>query len=206
MSKTLRTGLTVIVISVIFIVAFAVLLTFLSKSIRPQSEFFVDASQYVELLGQNGSYKQSFVGNGDIFPEIIADTADVEGFRVEFKQPYEGKSNYMAYLVYKCDGNTFESECERLRGIASTGEEEYKGIYGITEFKKTLLAIYADEKYGVTYALCDEADRTLVYFALKFDEYYTDIDYAGTVDAEYLPTGFNAYMGNAIFEDQRKQK
>ena len=206
MNKTLKTGLTVLAVSLICIVAFAIVLSFLGKNIEPKTEVFEDISEYEELFGKDGSYKNNFVGKGDIFPEKLADSAVVEKFRVEYKQPYDEKYNYMAYLVYTCDNDSFETECERLSSLSSTNEDAYKGIYGITEFKQKPVAVYADEEYGITYALCDENNGRLIYFALSFNKYYTDIDYSKTVDGKYLPDGFNAYMGNAIFEEKRKEK
>lgn len=204
MSKTLKTGIIICTVSVILVVALALLLLFWGKNIKPESCVFDDVTKYEELMGQNGIYYGIFAADNNIFPQTIAESATVENFRVEYRQPYEEKYNYMAYLVYTCNDDDFETEYARLSALNSTDEELYKDVYGITDFGYTLLAVYADEEYGVVYALCIENTGKFIYFGLNFNKYYTDIDYSKNVNTTYLPNGFNAYLGNPVYEKHRK--
>lgn len=204
MNKTLRTGVIVCVVSVILVVCLALLLTFLGKNIKPKSEVLDDVTKYEEIMGQDSVYYNAFSTKNDIFPRKIVESATVEDFRMEYKQPYDGKYNYMAYLVYTCDNDEdFEAEYARLSSLNCIDEESYKDVYGIEDFEYTLLAIYADEEH-VVYSLCMEQSRRFVYFGLNFNKYYTDIEYSKHVNATYLPNGFNAYWGNAVYEEHRK--
>lgn len=205
-NKTLKTGIIVGTVSVIFIIGLTVLLTFLGENIKPKSEVFDDVTKYDELMDKNGNYRNKFLNGGDIFPEKIFESAVVENFRMEYKQPYDEKYNYMVYLVYTCDDNEFEAERERLSKIESISEDDYKDVYGITGFGYTMLAVCVDEDYGIAYAMCMEESKRLIYFGLSFNNYYTDIDYLQSVNSVYLPKGFNAYMGNTVYEEHRKDK
>lgn len=204
MNKILKTGVIVCVVSVIFVVGLALMLTFLGRNINPESQVFDDVTKYEELMGKNGTYHDVFAVKNSIFPLKIAESAEVETFMLEYKQPYDGKYNYMAYLVYTCDEDDFNTEYARLSAMNITDEELYKDVYGITDFEHTLLAVYADEDYGVVYALCMEKSRRFVYFGLNFDKYYTDIEYSQKVNKDCLPNGFNAYLGNNVYEKHRK--
>lgn len=205
-NKTLKTGIIVCTVSVIFIVGLTVLLTFLGGNIKPKSEVFEDAEKYAELMDKNGNYRNRFLSGNEIFPENLAEDALVEVFRLEYKQPYDEKYNYMAYLVYTCNDEEFEAECLRLSKIKSTSEDDYKDVYGITGFGYTTLAVCVDENYGISYVMCMEESKRLIYFALSFNDYYTDIDYLQSVNSMYLPKGFNAYIGNTVYDEHRKDK
>lgn len=191
------------VCAVVILLAVGVVVVFghLANFVDPQRSFYGDSAQYAELLGENGTYTDKFLGGVDLFPNELAQSAVVERFAVEYNKPYN--ENYLAYVVYKCNDEDFEAEKARLQALDSTPEKEYK-IYGITEFPYEPVFVLADEKVGISYALAIESTKRIVYFSLSFSNYFTDIQYLDNVDTTYLPKGFDAYPNNARHEQYKK--
>lgn len=46
-----------------------------------------DISQYEDVLGENGRYKNNYIGYNDIFPYQIPESAEVEKFYFEYYNP-----------------------------------------------------------------------------------------------------------------------
>jgi len=92
------------------------------------------------------------------------------------------------------DASAYDLEVNRLKDCPF---EEYKGYYGADGFceKYELLAMNSDSYYGFVYALTD-GDNQIIYVELIFCNYFMDIDYENYIDADYLPIGFDASMGN----------
>lgn len=151
-----------------------------------------EVGQYEALLGADGIYKENYLGYNDIFPDEIPASAMVEDFYYKCYDKWD--VSYMGYLVYTCDEADYEAEYARLADIDS--DEDYQ-VYGITGFPYELCAIYADDYYGVIYAMADEENRRFIYVSLEFCNYFTDIRYKQTISEEYLPYGFDAYPDNA---------
>lgn len=171
---------------------FLLMLLFARKIVDNVREQTSDIQEYEELLGEKGRYKENLVKYNDIFPDSLENVSKVEDFVYLYYNPWD--PNYFGYLVCIYSEEKFEEEVMRLRSIQST---EYKGVYGIEEFPYELCAVYADEIYGVIYALADSQQQKIVYVALEFCNYFTDIAYEKKMDEQYLPTGFNANYGNA---------
>ena len=150
-----------------------------------------DISKYEEILGENGKYKDNLVGYNDIFPDSLEKSDQVEAFRYIYCNPWD--ANYFGYLVCSYSEAGYEEEVARLRGLKKT---EYKGIYGIDSFPLELCAVYADDTYGVIYSLADNKEKKIIYVALEFCNYFTDIHYEKKLDVQYLPKDFNAKPGN----------
>lgn len=152
-----------------------------------------DIAEYELYLGEEGKYKQNYLAYNDIFPDFIPDSAEVEIFNNICEDGID--KHYLSYLVHTCSDDDFTAERERLAGLDST---DYN-VYGTTGFNSDyeLCAVYADEYYGIIYALADDADNRLVYVAIEFTDYICDIDYDAIIDSSHLPIGFDAKWGNA---------
>ena len=198
-------GVLIAVCAVVAALAVIVVTVFgnLAQAVDPQRYFYDDASKYSELLGDNGTYTDKFLGGNDLFPQEIPQSAKVERFAVEYNKPYN--ENYLAYVVYTCDDDDFEAEKARLSALESCTDKEYK-IYGITEFPYEPAFVLADEGWGISYALAIESTKRIVYFSLGFTNYFTDIEYLKVVDKTYLPKGFNAYPNNPRHEQYKDGK
>lgn len=170
-------------------------------SMGNEHEKITDISQYESVLGKDGKYKENYIALNDIFPDKLPDSSSVEKFHYEYYNPWDG--NYLGHLVYTCSEEDFTKEYERLKGISST--ENYQ-VYGITGFPYELCAIYADEYYGVIYALADVTEKRFIYVELQFCNYFTDINYKKIIDKKYLPEGFDATNGNATRKAFEKSK
>lgn len=151
-----------------------------------------DVGQYEALLGPDGEYKSNYLGYNDIFPDEIPDSAMVEEFYYQYYNKWD--ACYLGYLVYTCDEADYMEEYNRLAAIDS--DEDYQ-VYGITGFPYELCAIYADDYYGVIYAMTDEENQRFIYVSLEFCNYFTDIRYKQIISEEDLPYGFDAYPDNA---------
>lgn len=197
-------GLLLAVCAVVAVLAIIVVAVFgnLAQFVDPQYVFYDDASKYGELLGDGGTYTGKFIGGGDLFPNELPQSANVERFAVEYNKPYD--ENYLAYIVYTCNDDDFEAEKARLSAMESCTDKEYK-IYGITEFPYEPAFVLADEEQGISYAFAIESTKRIVYFSLSFSNYFTDIEYLKKVDKTYLPKGFNAYPNNPRHEQYKKE-
>ncbi len=160
------------------------------KQLLP-NEQIKDIQKYEEILGSNGRYKENLVRYNDIFPNSLQNVSMVEDFVYVYYNPWD--PNYFGYLVCTYSDEQYKEEIARLKKIEST---EYQRIYGIESFTYEVCAIYADEIYGVIYALADEQQQKIVYVALEFCNYFTDIAYEKKMDKKYLPEGFDAKPGN----------
>ncbi len=166
-----------------------VLFVFVLYIIADTREKVTDIAKYEKYLGEHGKYKENYGTYNDIFPDRIPAEAQVEDFCYYYYDPWD--ACYLGYLVYSCDKESFEAECERLYNVQSS---ENKYIYGATEFPYELCAVYADDYYGYIYALADRANHRLIYVELQFANGFTDIDYEEYIDERYLPVGFDAKM------------
>lgn len=158
---------------------------------KGRKEQITQIEQYEEYLGVNGKYKENYVGYNDIFPDSLENVSQVRDFIYFYYNPWD--ANYFGYLVCKYSEEELEKEISRLSLLERTA---YKGIYGIEEFPYELCAVYANEVYGVIYALADEEEKEIIYVSLEFCNYFTDIDYENMMEKKYLPVGFNAKAGN----------
>lgn len=77
-------------------------------------EKVTDITKYEKYLGEHGKYKENYGTYNDIFPDRIPDSAQVEDF-CYYYDPWD--ACYLGYLVYSCDKESFEAECERLHSI-----------------------------------------------------------------------------------------
>ncbi len=170
----------------IFLIVMTVL--YLTKDIW---ENVTDINQYEELLGVDGKYKNNLVGYNDIFPDSLDKVDNVEAFKYIYYNPWD--PNYFGYLVCSYSEALYEEEVARLNAL---DRKEYEGIYGIEKFPYELCAVYADDAYGIIYALTDKEEKKIVYVALEFCNYFTDIKYEKKMETKYLPIGFNANPGN----------
>lgn len=170
-------------------IIFLSFITLIVLMFQPEKDMVTDTRFYEDYIGKDGKYKDNYLPYNDIFPDSIPENAQVEDFRYFYYNPWDG--NYMGYLVYTCDDETYAIEHDRLLNIEST---ERKYIYGATEFPYELCAVYASD-YGYIYALADENNKRFIYVELQFCNSFTDIDYEKYIDTKYLPTGFNAKMG-----------
>ncbi len=202
MSKTHKTtALIITAASLVIIIAFTGLFIYLAKNMKPiERETCTEISKYGELLGQGGEFRDKFTGEC-IFPDELPESAKTENFYTEYYNPYN--PNYLGFLVYTCNAEDYLAECNRLLDMDSTAEDDWK-IYGINKFPYELLAVFADKAQGVTYAMCDDENNRLIYFALSFTNYYTDIEYKDAVNGIYLPVGFDASPGNASYKEYRR--
>lgn len=155
-------------------------------------EIVQDISRYEDILGEHGRYKNNLIGNNDIFPHQLPESVEIETFYYEYYNPWD--PNYLGYLIYTCDDSDFRKEYERLHKIKSSANPL---IYGSTGFPYELCAVYADEYYGYSYALADQASNKFIYINLEFCNCFTDIDYESIIDRQYLPFNFDAASGNA---------
>lgn len=127
----------------------------------------------------------------EIFPEELPESASVSDFVYYYYNPWD--PNYLVYLVYDCNEQDFENECERLSKISSSERYNY---YGVTGFPYELEAVLANEYYGFTYCLSDADNHRLIYVQIYHCNYFTDIDYKKYIPEEYLPLGYDATDGN----------
>lgn len=151
-----------------------------------------DIAEYELYLGEDGKYKHNYLAYNDIFPDTVPESAEVEMFNNICEDGID--KHYLSYLVYTCSDDDFTAERERLADLNST---DYN-VYGTTGFNSDyeLCAVYADEYYGMIYALADPADNRLVYVAIEFTDNICDIDYDAIIDSSHLPIGFDAKWGN----------
>ena len=150
-----------------------------------------DISQYSEVLGKDGLYKQNYIGYNDIFPDSLPKSAEVENFLYEYYNPWD--ANYLGYLVYQCNAADYAREYQRLKSLTSTDKPQ---VYGLNGFPYELCAVYSDPYYGIIYALADSENHRFIYVDLEFCNYFTDIDYTTIIDANHLPFGFDAKPHN----------
>ena len=186
-----RIAIIVGIIVAILIIPGVLLIGLLSALFIPEKEKITQPEQYEAYLGESGKYKENYVGYNDIFPDSLERVSEVEDFVYYYYNPFD--ANYFGYLVCEYSQEEFDEEIARLNSLKS---ESYKGVYGIEEFPYELCAVYADETYGVIYALADKEEREIIYVSLEFCNYFTDIDYKEMMDEKYLPSGFDAMPGN----------
>ena len=184
------------IVAAVLIIPVILLIGLLSALFMPEKEKITQTEQYEMYLGADGKYKENYVGYNDIFPDTLEKSVQVEDFVYYYYNPFD--ANYFGYLVCEYSQETFDEEVSRLNSLES---EPYRGVYGIEEFPYELCAVYADETYGVIYALADEEEKEIIYVALEFCNYFTDIDYKEMMEDKYLPVGFDAMPGN----DTRKE-
>lgn len=191
--KVLITALAIIGIIAIFYTALFSVMFGIFVFSKTDSTATTDIAEYEFYLGEEGKYKQNYLAYNDIFPDFIPEYAEVEIFNNICEDGID--KHYLSYLVYTCSDDDFTAERERLAGLNST---DYN-VYGTTGFNPDyeLCAVYADEYYGIIYALADPADNRLVYVAIEFTDYICDIDYDAIIDSSHLPIGFDAKWGNA---------
>lgn len=199
-SKKKRTSIIVTVIIIVILVVLLAAYGVFCLWIKDSKDLTQDITEYEEYLGANGKYKETFSIYNDIFPDSIPVSAEVEDFYFLYFNPWD--ANYMGYLVYTCDDKKFDEEYGRLKNISSS---QNKYVYGATEFPYELCAVYADSYYGYIYALADREENRFIYVEILFCNYFTDIDYEVVIPEKYLPSGFDATLGNSIrqkFESQ----
>lgn len=177
---------------IILLLVIGIIITMVVGIIPHGKTYDGDIDRYEALLGVDGEYKSNYLGYNDIFPDEIPDSAMVEEFYYKYYNKWD--ACYLGYLVYTCDEADYTEEYNRLAAIDS--DEEYQ-VYGITGFPYELCAIYADDYYGVIYAMADEENQRFIYVSLEFCNYFTDIRYKQIISQEYLPYGFDAYPDNA---------
>lgn len=128
-----------------------------------------------------------------IFPKKLTADMNVQQFKKVHYDPWD--PNDLALLVVEYDDRAFQNEVKRLENYESS---TYLGVYGITGFRDwKLLAIDASDSNGVEYAIT-RSKGEIVYFQLRFCNYFTDLDYKQYVPAQYLPDGFDASEGNPV--------
>lgn len=128
-----------------------------------------------------------------IFPKKLTADMNVQQFKKVHYDPWD--PNDLALLVVEYDDRAFQNEVKRLENY---GSSTYLGAYGITGFRDwKLLAIDASDSNGVEYAITRNKGE-VVYFQLRFCNYFSDIDYKQYVPAQYLPDGFDASEGNPV--------
>ena len=186
-----RIAIIVGIVIAVLIIPVILLIGLLSALFIPEKEKITQTEQYEVYLGADGKYKQNYVGYNDIFPDSLEKAEQVEDFVYYYYNPFD--ANYFGYLVCEYSQEEFNEEVARLNSLES---EPYERVYGIKEFPYDLCAVYADETYGVIYALADEDEKEIIYVALEFCNYFTDIDYREMMDEKYLPVGFDAMPGN----------
>lgn len=169
----------------IVIVVISLLLLLTIYTFFDNRDMTTDINKYEKYLGSNGKYKENYGTYNDIFPDQIPPNAEVQDFRYIYYNPWD--ACYLGYLVYTCDSDTLEKECERLSKIASS-EDKY--VYGATDFPYELCAVYAHDYYGYIYAMVDREHSKLIYVELQFANGFTDIEYKKYIDEKYLPIGF----------------
>ena len=175
-----------IIASIVMIVILGIVL-FIGYCILDSREKITNIEKYEKYLGENGKYKSHYGTYNDIFPNTIPENAEVEDFIYYYYNPWD--ANYLGYLVYTCDQDTFESEYNRLKSLSSSKDIN---IYGTTQFPYDLCAVYADEYYGYIYALADGENLRFIYVELQFANHFSDIKYADYIPEKYLPNGFDA--------------
>ncbi|MBQ8198561.1 MAG: hypothetical protein IJZ76_03945 [Lachnospiraceae bacterium] len=190
-SSKKRTGIIVGILLAVLIIPGILLIGLLSALFIPEKEKITQTEQYETYLGESGKYKENYVGYNDIFPDSLEKVSRVEDFVYYYYNPFD--ANYFGYLVCEYSADEFDKEVARLNSLES---ESYNGVYGIEEFPYEVCAVYADEVYGVMYALADREEKEIIYVSLEFCNYFTDIDYKEMMDEKYLPVGFDAMPGN----------
>ncbi|MDD2973255.1 MAG: hypothetical protein PHE02_14120 [Lachnospiraceae bacterium] len=166
---------------------------------KPEQEKITKVRKYQYVLGADGKYKDNLLGYNNIFPDKIPDKAQVEEFYYQYYNPWD--PNYLGYLVYTCDAETYEKEYQRLQGLESTSDNQ---VYGVKSFPYQLCAVTAND-YGLRYALADGENHRLIYVEIAFCNYFTDIDYQKVIQQKYLPIGFDASSDNPVSEAFRKR-
>lgn len=154
-------------------------------------------SNYINVAWNNEKEASDFYDkwniNSPLFPAKLTEDMNVQQFKKVHYDPWD--PNDLALLVVEYDEEAFQKEVKRLKNYEST---TYLGVYGITGFRDwNLLAIDASDSYGVEYAI-SRSKGEIVYFQLRFCNYFTDLDYKQYVPAQYLPDGFDAAEGNPV--------
>ncbi len=130
---------------------------------KDRREDVTNVNQYEELLGRDGKYKDNLVGYNDIFPDSLDKVDNVEAFEYVYYNPWD--PNYFGYLVCSYSEALYEEEVARLNAL---DRKEYEGIYGIEKFPYELCAVYADDTYGIIYALTDRGEKINRFSHRKF--------------------------------------
>lgn len=137
-------------------------------------------------------FADKFGMDESIFPDSLKDSWNIKDFVMIYYNPFDPQYLGYIYIEYP-NHDDYISEIERLNNYSSS---DYVGIYGITGFSNyKLLAINADNYYGVIYALTDGKD-SIIYVEMLFCNYYMDLDYSQYIPSKYLPDGFNAKIDN----------
>lgn len=154
-------------------------------------------SNYINVAWNNEKEASDFYDkwniNSPLFPAKLTEDMNVQQFKKVHYDPWD--PNDLALLVVEYDDRAFQNEVKRLENY---GSSTYLGVYGITGFRDwKLLAIDASDSNGVEYAITRNKGE-VVYFQLRFCNYFSDIDYKQYVPAQYLPDGFDASEGNPV--------
>lgn len=159
-----------------------------------------DVSFYHEYMGTTArkEYRNKCDMDETIFPAQITEAMNVTDYKMVYYNPWDPQ--YLSYLVVAYDDDLWKSERERLKNYPST---EYAGYFGVSGFSQyELLAIYADENYGLVYALADHNSQQIIYVELIFCNYFMDIDYKSYIPTQYLPDGFDATIDNSYRKER----
>lgn len=152
-------------------------------------------SSYEEYFGKQGKHRESGLVANQIFPESLPESAMVEKFAYRHEDLMDPSD--AAILVYTCDEEDYEIEITRLKDLETNVEDAY-GVYGITEFPYEVVAVEADQYYGVIYAMIEANDRRIIYVENTYCNYFSDINYTWYIGKEYLPKGYNAEPENPV--------
>ena len=183
---------TIIFFLVLLIIAYSVSIkkVFAILTNKEQS-VYTSISDYEKLYGEDGRYKNKYIGYNDIYPDTIPESAEVETFYHEHMSFWD--DSYLGYLEYTCNEQDYTMEYQRLSELDSS---ENALVYSATGFPYELCAVYADEYYGYIYALTDEENHRFIYVDMQFCNYFADIDYEEYIPEQYLPYNFDAQRGN----------
>lgn len=190
-SKQIKTAFIVIGVLIFIIAAVLAFGFYLFRDLSPINEEVTDIANYSEFMGSNGKHSKKYLIYNDIFPDRIPNSAEVEDFYYCYYNPWD--PNFVAYLVYTCGQDEYKAEVERLSKLNST--KDYLK-YSSKGFNYPVCAVYANN-YGYIYALADKENSRLIYVEITFCNLFSDINYEHIIDKQYLPTGFNAKIGNA---------
>lgn len=147
---------------------------------------YTNINCYELYYGKEGKYKNLYIGYNDIFPNNIIDNCTVKKFF--FKKFVSGDNSYLGYLIIQYNDDSYINEMNRLKKIVSTIDYH---VYGIEGFSKNLCAIYADEHYGLIYAISNDNRNEISYVDIQFCNKAIDIDYLNFINNDDLPIGFN---------------
>lgn len=152
---------------------------------------------YEQYFGENGEHRENGLLENQIFPVSIPSSAEVEKFVYRHEDLMDPSD--AAILVYTCDEEDYQTEMLRLEELGTKEEDAY-GVYGITGFPYEVVAVEADDTYGVVYAMTDSEERRIIYVENTYCNYFSDINYEWYIGRKYLPEGYDAAPGNPVRE------